>query len=67
MDGLGERIKANRKRLGLSMEELANQIGTTKQTIYKYEKGIVENIPLGRVEQLADVFKISPSELAGWK
>lgn len=67
MDGLGERIKANRKRLGLSMDELARRVGTRKQTIYKYEKGLVVNMPFERLESIAAVFGISPSELAGWK
>lgn len=40
--------------------------GTTKQTIYKYEIGKVVNIPLDRLETIADAIGVSPAYLAGW-
>ena len=62
----GERIKRLREQNGLTQSELAEKIGTTKQTIYKYEIGIVEEIPLGRIEKIANAFGVSPSYIAGW-
>lgn len=35
--GVGKRLKAERNRLGLSQEELANRIGVTKLTVFAYE------------------------------
>ena len=41
----GERIKARREELGITQVALADMIGESKQTVYKYESGLVSNIP----------------------
>lgn len=62
----GERIRRCRKAAGMTQEELAERLGTTPQNIYKYEKGIVNNIPVCNIEDMAEIFGISPAELVGW-
>ena len=62
----GEAIKALRKAAGLSQEELADKLGTTKQTIYKYEAGIVTNIPSDKIELMSQIFGVSPAVIMGW-
>lgn len=62
----GERIAARRKEIGLTQVDLAEAIGESKQTIYKYETGIVTNIPLDKLEAIAKALKCPPEELAGW-
>lgn len=57
---IGERIKSIRKKRGFSQEFLAQTIGVTKQAIYKYEIGIVTNIPMDKLEMLARVLGVSP-------
>lgn len=64
---IGEKIRASRESVGLTQEELASMCGTTKQTIYKYEIGKVVNIPLDRLETIADAIGVSPAYLAGWE
>ncbi len=44
---IGERIKAARMRCGMTQTELAEEVGTSKQNICKYEKGYVTAIPYG--------------------
>lgn len=61
----GERIKYYRKQAHLTQDELAQKIGTTKQNIYKYEKGVVDNIPLSRISAIASAADASPSEILG--
>lgn len=39
MISLGNNIKYARKKLGLTQEELASQIGVTPQAVSKWEKG----------------------------
>ena len=39
MISLGNNIKYARKKLGLTQEELATQIGVTPQAVSKWEKG----------------------------
>ena len=63
----GERIKRLREKRGLTQIELANHLNTTKQTISKYEKSIVTNIPSDRIEQLAAVLETTPEYILGWE
>ena len=44
MNTTGDRIKVLRESKGLTQEELGKLVGTTKQTIFKYETGKIENI-----------------------
>ena len=62
----GERIKTLREKNGISQVELAERIGETKQTIYKYENDIVDNIPKKKIEALAKIFDVDPGYLYGW-
>lgn len=63
---VGSRIRSVREQRGLTMETLGELCGTTKQTIYKYETGIVTNIPLSRLEKVAAVLNTTPEYLMGW-
>lgn len=62
----GERIRYYRKLNDMSMVELAHRIGVQHSAIYKYEKGIVTNIPKENIEKIAAVFDIPPYELVDW-
>jgi Helix-turn-helix. len=50
----------------MTQTELAEAVGETKQTIYKYEHGVVTNIPLAKIEALAKALNCPPVALAGW-
>ena len=63
---IGNRIKKAREALNITQEELAQSIGTTKQTIYKYENNIVTNIPSDKIEGISNILHVSPSYLMGW-
>lgn len=64
---IGIRIKDLREQKKMSQAELASLIHTTKQTIFKYENGIVTNIPSDKIESMASVFNCSPAYLMGWE
>lgn len=64
---IGDIIRRERIKCGLSQEELAKSIGSTKQAIYKYESGIVSNIPMDKVEIIASRLGVTPSYLTGWE
>ena len=49
----GERIKARREELGITQVALADMIGESNQTVYKYESGLVSNIPSDKVVLIA--------------
>lgn len=63
---IGDRIKSLRKELKMSQTDLATKIGTTKQNIYKYENGIITNIPSDKIELLAQTLNTTPAHLMGW-
>ena len=64
---IGERIKNRRQELGFSQVELAKKIGVSKQSLYKYENGIITNIPSDKIELLANALRTTPGFLMGWE
>lgn len=64
---LGQKISYLRTKANLTQEELASHLGTTKQAIYKYETGIVTNIPMDKLVLIADVLDTTPAYLMGWE
>lgn len=42
----GERMKSRRKQLGFSAEYVADKLGCSPSTIYRYENGDIEKMPL---------------------
>lgn len=64
---VGDRIKEQRELIKMSQVELAEKMGVSKQTLYKYENNIVTNIPSDKIQIIAKVLGISPSYLMGWE
>lgn len=64
---ISERIKALRKKRGLSLEQLAEMVGTSRQTVHRYETGVIANIPHDKIEALARALETTPSSLMGWE
>lgn len=60
-------LKMRRKALNLTLEELAERVGTSKQTIHRYENGTITNIPPEKVEALANALNTTPAALMGWQ
>lgn len=64
---LYENIKKFRKQMKMSQEELAKRTGyTDRSSIAKIEKGSVD-LSQSKIQQFADVFGVSASELMGWE
>jgi transcriptional regulator with XRE-family HTH domain len=64
---IGDRIKDRRKYLRMSADELAKRLGKDRSTIYRYEKGDIENLPLDILEPIADALGTTPQYLMGWE
>lgn len=64
---IGKRIKERRRALGMSAEVLAKKLGKDRSTIYRYEKGDIENLPLDILEPIATALQTSPQYLMGWQ
>lgn len=63
----GDRIRFARLNKNMTLDDLARACDTTKQTINKYEKGIITNIPSDKVELLGKALDISPAYIMGWE
>lgn len=63
---IGHRIKKRRKELGISADALGAQLGKDRSTIYRYEKGDIENLPLDILAPIADALRTTPGYLMGW-
>ncbi len=63
---LSNKLKELRKAQKLTLEELADRVGTSRQTIHRYETGKISNIPPEKVEALAAALNTTPSALMGW-
>lgn len=61
-----ERIKARRKELGLSADDVALALGVSRATVYRYECADIEKLPTQIIIPLAAVLKCSPGWLMGW-
>ena len=64
---IGERIKTARLKKGLSQDDIAKAIKSTRQAVYKYETGIVTNIPMDKLEMIATLLSVTPAYLMGWE
>lgn len=61
---LGKRIMQNRKRLNLTQDQLAEQLGVTAQAVSKWEND--QSCPdIAMLPRLAEIFGISTDELLG--
>ena len=63
---IGDRIKIRRKYLKMSADELGRRLGKDRSTIYRYEKGDIENMPLEILEPIAVALETTPQYLMGW-
>lgn len=63
----GERMKQRRKELGFSAEKVAERLGVSPATIYRYERGDIEKVPGDSLGELAKILQTTPAYLMGWE
>lgn len=64
---IGQRMKLRRQEINLSAEKLAEKLGVSKTTIYRYEKGEIEKFPIELVEPIAKALNTTPAYIMGWE
>ena len=64
---IGQRIKQRRKDLKMSADELGKRLGKDRSTIFRYEKGDIENLPIDILEPIAEILQTTPQYLMGWE
>jgi len=63
---IGMRIRMQRKKVDMTLVEVAKEVGVSAQTIQRYEVGDIENIPSDKIEKLALTLQTTPAYLMGW-
>lgn len=63
---VGERIAHRRVELGLSQGDLAQRLGVSRSTVYRYENGDIEKLPVTLLEPIARALRTSPTYFLGW-
>ena len=61
-----ERIKQRRKDLGLRAEDVAERIGVSRSTMFRYENGEIEKLPINHLVPIAKALHTSLDYLMGW-
>lgn len=64
---IGGRIKTRRKEIKLSVDELASRLGKDRSTVYRYENGEIEKLPIDMLTPIADALETTPEYLMGWE
>ncbi len=62
-----EKLRERRIACRMSVEELAIAVGTSRQTIHRYETGRILRPPYEKIEALAAALSVAPGELMGWQ
>ena len=63
--GIGDIIHARRKELGLTLEQVCDIVGVTKNTVRQWENGNISNMRRDKIAKLAEALKIDPINLIG--
>ncbi len=66
-NNIGKKIKLLRIEKNMTQDQLAKHINSTKQTVFKYENGIITNIPMDKIKIIANVLGVTPAYIMGWE
>ena len=62
----GREFRELREAKGLTLKEVARVLKVSEQAVNKYELEIVRNIPLDKIELMAQLYGVSPSYIMEW-
>lgn len=64
---LSAKIRDLRAKHGLTLEQVAQQVGVGRSTVRKWETGMIANMRRDKIEKLATALHTSPGYLMGWE
>lgn len=65
--GLKENLRRKRLAHQMTLEQVGKAIGVSRQTILRYETGVIANPPAEKIEGLAALYHTTPARLMGWE
>lgn len=66
MENLSAILKHRRKELGLTLSQIANQMGVAEATVQRWESGNIKSIRYDKIGKLAEVLQVNPASFMGW-
>ena len=66
MSELSSILKRRRKELGLTLAQIADEMGVAEATVQRWESGNIKTIRHEKIGRLAELLKVSPAALMGW-
>lgn len=63
METLGSRLKMFRQEKQMTLDDVAKAIGVSRQTIQRYESGVISNIPPEKLSKLSNLFNTTTDYL----
>lgn len=63
METLGNRLKMFRQEKQMTLDDVAKAIGVSRQTIQRYESGVISNIPPEKLSKLSNLFNTTTDYL----
>ena len=63
MGNLSLILKERRKALGLTLSQIADQMGVTEATVQRWESGNIRSVRPDKLKKLAEILKVSPAAL----
>lgn len=64
---LSHKIRDLRQRHGLTLEQIAQQVGVGRSTVRKWETGLISNMRRDKIAKLAAALHTTPGYLMGWE
>ena len=62
---IGEKMREQRIRKGMTLQQVGDLVGVGKSTVRKWETGMIRNMGRDKILALAEVLDLRPSELLG--
>ena len=58
-------INEQRKKLNLTLKDVADYVGVSEATVSRWESGNIANMRRDRISALAEILKVSPIDVMG--
>lgn len=66
MENLSTILKHRRKELGLTLAQIAEQMGVAEATVQRWESGNIKSIRYDKIGKLADILQVNPVSFMDW-
>lgn len=66
MENLSTILKQRRKELGLTLAQIADQMGVAEATVQRWESGNIKSIRYDKIGRLAEVLQVNPASFMDW-